>query len=246
MKREIHLSTANSILLDIIRIFAAQMVLLGHSFACYRVTIFQNTDCFMDIGSLGVVILFHLSGFLSIFSLEKNRHHEDFLFKEYIIQRIKRIYKGLIPALVFIVLIDLFNININGERYLFENGFTVGNFIGNLFMLHNHPLFYGKIIPFGSGRPLWTLSVEWWQYMLLGSVFFALAKKRKINLSEIIIYSLLSITGVLNFVKFNNVSICFLFGIFAFYLYSKLEINCNIFHIVFGIGTLILCGGILK
>lgn len=246
MKQEKQLSTTNSVILDVIRVLAAQMVLFGHSFAYYKITIFKDTDYFCDIGSLGVVILFQLSGFLSILSLEKKSHDNDYLLKDYVIQRINRIYRGLIPALIFIFIIDLLNMNLNAGKYMFESGFTIGNFIGNILMLHNHPFFNGKILPFGSGRPLWTLGVEWWQYMLLGSVFFLIISKKKMSYKEIITYGLLALTGVLNVPRFNSVSLCFVFGIFAFYLYDKLEIKRQILLILLCVVTLILTGGMLK
>lgn len=47
-------------------------------------------------------------------------------------------------------------------EYIFLNGTPLGE------ILH--------INPFGSARPVWTLSLEWWMYMIVGIVFFSVRK----------------------------------------------------------------------
>lgn len=56
------------------------------------------------------------------------------------------------------------------EEYGYLNFFNTRTFIGNLLMLQNFPKFDLSITTFGSGRPLRTLSIEWWLYMSFGLI----------------------------------------------------------------------------
>lgn len=74
------------------------MVLLGHSFSYYGMTPLKDQSYFPYIQNIGVVILFELSGFFTVYSLDnKNRNH-DYAFKSYIKKRACRIGRGYIPA----------------------------------------------------------------------------------------------------------------------------------------------------
>ena len=108
------------------------------------------------------MLFFILSGFLISFSLF--RKNFNVTFREFFLARFCRIYCGLIPALIFIVLIDWLFMRLGG--YSHYDAFSIKAFLGNIFMLQNFPAFH--IPTFGSGRPFWTLNIEWWLYMFWG------------------------------------------------------------------------------
>jgi peptidoglycan/LPS O-acetylase OafA/YrhL len=172
------LSRASSIALDLIRVAAAEVVVVGHavSFLGYQ----QRGPWFQD---LGVVVFFVLSGVVITHSTLGKLRRPDYRFRDFFIDRFARIYAGLVPALLFIALADLVQHVLRVYTYGPEYTFDVRTFVANVFLLENHP---GSVIAngvlrrlgthftvpqfpaFGSGRPLWTLAVEWWIYLWFG------------------------------------------------------------------------------
>jgi peptidoglycan/LPS O-acetylase OafA/YrhL len=80
---------------------------------------------------------------------------------------------------LFIAVFDLVRTDVLHVPYdEFRWAFNVKTFIGNVLMLQDYPLLFtastatGKaflhITSFGTGRPLWTLAVEWWLYLFFG------------------------------------------------------------------------------
>lgn len=160
MKR---LNDSQSFLLDLLRVIAVQLVVIGHGLSYFKITnapYIQNT---------AVVLFFILSGIVISYSvflkIEKN---SSYGFRHFFIDRFSRIYTALIPALIFIIAIDSVAIVFFKDYYSYVNAFNVRTFIGNLLMLQDFPIFNLGITSFGSARVLWTLAIEWWLYMTFG------------------------------------------------------------------------------
>ncbi len=160
-----------STFLDWCRVFAAQIVLINHIIS------FQ-TDYRLMLGNLGVVIFFILSGFLICFSaLNKRSKNPQYGFRLFFVDRFFRIFVPYIPCLILIVVLD-YSLLALSKPNEYSDFFTLKHFLANLFMLQQHPvgLFadkalgmeYLKLSTFGSGRPLWTVAIEWWVYLLFG------------------------------------------------------------------------------
>ncbi len=168
-----------SLYLDILRVIAAQLVVIGHSLA-----FFYTGSKYHFIQEASVLVFFILSGLVISYSV-KIKHFRDnnYNFKEFFIERFSRIYSGLIPSLIFILLIDLIHIYYFSFPYNPKYDFDVLSFFGNLFMLQNYPYLHNIVTigPFGSGRPLWSLSIEWWFYMAYGIITFYFYKKFIVN-----------------------------------------------------------------
>lgn len=172
------MTKSQSILLDLLRILAVQMVVIGHALSYFniaKVAYIQNS---------GVVLFFILSGTVISYSLFQKNNTGKYRFRDFFIDRFSRIYSGLIPALCFIVFIDLSQIYIlNNQNYSFYSSFNIQTLIGNLLMMQDFPilpyLFNGDFIitSFASGLPLWTLGVEWWLYMSFGMLMLKYYKK---------------------------------------------------------------------
>lgn len=151
-----------SILLDLCRGGAAQLVLVGHAMSIAKIQ-----DPNFLIQDLGVATFFILSGLLITLSvLSKDASYG---FTEYLIDRGARIFVPYVPAVIYIVIMSLWFLG--GPT----DPFTV---IANLLMLEDFPLFhfvswFPEIDRVGTGRPLWSVAMEWWFYMAAAFAFFA-------------------------------------------------------------------------
>ena len=199
-----------SLYLDILRVFAAQLVVIGHS-----ISFFYAGSKYHFLQEASVLVFFILSGLVISYSVKIKRSRDDsYNFKEFFIERFSRIYSGLIPSLILILLIDLIHIYYFSFPYNTKYNFDISSFVGNLFMLQNYPYLHNiiSIGPFGSGRPLWSLSIEWWFYMAYGIITFYFYKQFLVNkivylliLLTVPIYYILGGTG-------NGLSLYWLMG----------------------------------
>ena len=228
------LTVLQSTLLDIVRIVAAWMVLLGHGFSLAGITPLKNNEHFLYIQQAGVVIFLILSGFLTTYSLNiKNADHK-YTFREYVKQRAVRVYSAYIPALLFILLLDGINIVFFSDSYPYQEGFNAFNFIGNILMLQSTPFVLGHDIVFGSGRPLWTLSIEWWNYMAFGFIFLIIVNRLRITYKRLGVAMILLVPplmGTAGIAGKPDATLCFLLGSLAYFIYDCIEVkfeNCLI------------------
>ncbi len=240
IKHEI-ISDATSFTLNIIRIFSSWLVLIGHGFFYFGLTIFKNQEIFPALQNIGVVSLFILAGFLSGYSIERKKDNPQYSFFIYLIEKICRIWSGLLPALLFITLLDRLALFINPERYHYIRNFNIETFLGNIFFLQNffsYPestflssLTKYNIAPFGSGRPLWTLSVEWWIYMAVGYLFFIVIpsiRKKSFSFKNLLLLVLISWQPIEFLVGREtgtkvNLTFFFIVGYFIFLIYRPLS-----------------------
>jgi len=176
-----------SISLDMLRVFAVQLVLVGHALSYFGLIQLNGA-----IQNTAVVLFFILSGTVISYSVFYKKYIDDnYSFKEYFIDRFSRIFTALVPSLIFILLMDLIQIYyIENKNYGYFNALNLKTVIGNLFMLQDYPIFlvlnkvFGIDIfltSFASGRPLWTLAIEWWLYMAFGLIFFYYIKQFSIK-----------------------------------------------------------------
>lgn len=189
------LNASQSAYLDFLRGIAAQIVLLGHA----SILFLNGSSLYhADLQVGAVMAFFLLSGFLISYTVFRRYNDSSFNFRHYFIDRFARIFTAFIPALVFVALLDAYSLSLPAAEWLRtappENGFgavewTKGLFhnyslqywLGNVLMLQEFPLFQIArlagieensffIKSFGSASPFWTISIEWWLYMLFGMV----------------------------------------------------------------------------
>lgn len=224
------LASGQQLLLDIYRITAALFVMVGHSFAYYKISVLKNQNVFPYIQNIGVVMFFLLSGFLTTYSLQCKNVNNDYSFCVFTKHKIIRIIKEYLPGLTFIGIIDFISIKINKDSYSFYKAYNLKQFIGNLFMLQgtvvNH-ISGIEFIPFASGRPLWTLSIEWWFYLLYGFVFLAITNNTTLTFKKCIIGNLLLLIPIDYLITGGGNGLGFVFGlgILTFYIYDLIESN---------------------
>lgn len=163
--------------LEALRGFSALYVVLHH-FAIfqkgkYLIFGFDLMSLF-SFGGEAVLVFFVLSGFVIQYSYENSK---DKSFKLFFMKRFLRIY---IP-LVCVMLLNTLMLAYQGTLM---SSFKFGDFIGNLFMLQDTIVLKDNVIcgPYLANSPLWSLSYEWWFYM----VFFVVINKLKEKASAFI------------------------------------------------------------
>lgn len=146
---------------------------MGHTLDFYL----TDTPPWLDVfrlQELGVVIFFVLSGYLIAYSSDRQQQRPDSRFSDYLRSRAVRIYATLIPALLLIALLDaLFSREFARDFSTDNSLFTA---LINLLHLQEYPFSAWPF--FGTGYPLWSLSVEWWLYMGFGVLAFRDAWRR--------------------------------------------------------------------
>ena len=178
------MTPAQSAYLDVLRGGAAQAVLVGHALLAFSK---PGPVARAVPHTIGVLVFFLLSGFLiSLTTLRKASRDPQYGIGAYLAERGFRIFTPYVPALFFVAIVDRFSAH--SPQYRWSGDFTIATWFANLFMLQDYPLFqvlrrlgvseqswfFG---PFGSGRPFWTISIEWWIYLLFGAGLFLLVRE---------------------------------------------------------------------
>jgi peptidoglycan/LPS O-acetylase OafA/YrhL len=148
-----------------------------------------------------VIIFFVLSGLLVGASGYEKINAKKFSISNYFIDRFSRIYVALIPALILTYMLDYFGstffsdvgfwnhshpmINEKIESVPFDTKLTFGNFAANFFMLQH--FFFDTL---GSNSPLWTISAEFWFYMIFATFAILKLEQRKSVTALLILFSL--------------------------------------------------------
>lgn len=200
--------TNRSRLINFLRWTSALLVVLGHirSILFADFTEINNASFFLKtfylITSLGheaVMVFFVISGYLVGGGIINKIKKSNFNINIYLFYRITRLYLVLPAALIITFLFDKLGILLDSSIY--ENGRSISSlqydvmdrlslvhFFGSLFMLQN---IYTH--SFGSNGPLWSLSYEFWYYILagLGGLCFLLLKTKKILIGSVLALVLL-------------------------------------------------------
>jgi peptidoglycan/LPS O-acetylase OafA/YrhL len=131
-------------------------------------------------GHQAVMIFFVLSGYFIGTSVMVSVSGQEWSWRAYLVSRITRLQLVLLPALVLGALWDRIGMRISqaapiyfGSLYKFYGPSvalrsTIPVFLGNLFFLQS------IVSPvFGSNTPLWSLSYEFWYYILFPALILA-------------------------------------------------------------------------
>jgi len=213
---------SSSVLLNLIRGGSAQLVLLGHLFSFYNVFHYSTNEGHFLIQNFGVVIFFILSGCLIAYSVDNKNEQKSYKYFDFIIDRFSRIFISYFPALIFILIIDYLSFKITGIAD-FKKASRISTFVGNGLMLQDFPIqvFINKIVKtnieitsLGSGRPLWTVAIEWWLYLFFGFMFFL-----KITYRNFPFFLLLTIVPLINMAgRGNGLTVVWFAGVLIYYL----------------------------
>ena len=188
--------TSASIHLDAIRGLAALLVFFGHLralfFVPYPSVLHPNALItalyFVDgFGHTAVMVFFVLSGFLISSSVFRSLETKRWSWGWYAQNRLTRLYVVLIPALLLGAFWDLLGMHVFGMGGVYGSNphytsivpkainqtASWGSWLGNLFFLQT------IFVPsYGSNTPLWSLSYEFWYYLLFPIGVFILSRQQ--------------------------------------------------------------------
>ncbi len=135
-------------------------------------------------GHYSVMIFFVLSGFLVGRIVLRGRLEGNFSWSDYATNRLTRLYVVLIPALIIGAVWDLIGIHLFGISGIY-GGLTSNHSDAVLphlsagIMLGNALFLQGILTPtFGSNGPLWSLSYEFWYYVLFPLMVLAFPSRK--------------------------------------------------------------------
>lgn len=183
--------SASSDHLDLVRGAAALAVMLGHLRNLFFVDFHEitgNSNVLIKIvyfatgfGHEAVMIFFVLSGFLVGGAVLRGRTDGQWSWGLYATNRLTRLWIVLIPALLLGATWDHIGIHVFGTSGIYGGlahsnvvGFAVRPRLSASVMLGN-ALFLQEIITptFGTNGPLWSLSFEFWYYVLFPLIVLA-------------------------------------------------------------------------
>lgn len=165
-----------SIYLDILRAFSALGVLLSH----VSMPFFSDLNiCSLYFGHRMVVVFFVLSGFLIAYTTELK--HKN--FNGYLVDRISRLYSVIIPALILTCIVDEIGVALHPDFYSQFNitGSLAYYFKYVITFLNLHEIWFFSAKPPTNG-PFWSLSYEFWYYILFGIAMFIQGYRKYIAL----------------------------------------------------------------
>lgn len=163
--------------LEMMRGFAAFYVLCHHlAIARFQM---QGSICgfLLSFGQEAVLLFFLLSGFVVFYSTEK---HSDKGFARYFTRRILRIYPIFLLALLLSAVVYYLQPH--------AQGVSLKELAANLLFLQDFSS--GKpgvwFSTFAGNAPLWSLSYEWWFYMMFFPIWKLVPYKAQIHLVAVI------------------------------------------------------------
>ncbi len=144
--------------LEALRGFAAVYVVCHHSLPAHFTRFGIDWGYLIRFGQEAVILFFLISGFVIHYS---QQHASDPSFRSYFLKRFTRIY---IP-LVFVFPMTYGFVSLQAGALVAPDWPTL---FGNLLMLQNLANWGQQVIvdPYMSNKPLWSLTYEWWFYML--------------------------------------------------------------------------------
>jgi len=179
--------------IDAMRGAAALIVVIGHARSLFFVSMTGNTETGqLTIGDEAVMVFFVLSGYLVGGSVLRDMKARTWNWLDYLVKRLVRLLIVLIPAVFIGIVID----NI-GFRFLAHGGSIYTAPVGQVYVLpvlfsqiQSVPIILGNIVflqtilvpTVGTNATLWSLSNEFWYYVLFPLGMLVLRYERNILL----------------------------------------------------------------
>ena len=164
-----------STVIDLIRLSSAVLVILGHT-NFYWFFCGHTQGVGPQNGQDYVIIFFVISGFVITWSVDRKK---DYHFGQYLFDRLIRLWSVVIPALILGLALDHFGRSIHPQTYgsIFSaEHLELKLLLSGLFL---HESWFLSIRP-GTNGPFWSLSYEFFYYMIFGTVALLPTLKSKI------------------------------------------------------------------
>ena len=175
MAAEQRLSRATSGFLDVLRILAAATVFASHCAQYWSPRLSAALD---ELGHHAVVVFFVLSGYVVTYSTLSRPHRDP---RAYVVARLSRLYSVVVPALALTALLAFAGAAINPGAYAgLSRGFEALRYALGLLFLQN--VWWLSASP-PTNAPLWSLSYEFWYYVLFGCAVFL--RRRALRLASL-------------------------------------------------------------
>jgi len=164
-----------SSILDFLRFTAAIAVFLGHT-NYYWFFSGQVSGIGPQNGQDYVIIFFVLSGFVISWSIDRKKGYH---FKQYLFDRMVRLWSVALPALCLGAVLDYFGRSIHPQTY--GSIFSI-DLLGLKYLISGlffHESWFFSIRP-GSNGPFWSLSYEFFYYLIFGAIALLPSLKSKL------------------------------------------------------------------
>lgn len=162
------MNKSTSIYLDLIRFTAAVTVFLVHANYDRFTGGMSVLWYFSHLGNDAVMVFFVLSGFVINYVSNTKEHN----LTDYFTSRFARLYSVALPALFFTILSDTIGSRVSFIIYdggWYETSNPALRIISSLLFINE--LWFYSIRPFSNG-PFWSISYEFWYYVLFGISFY--------------------------------------------------------------------------
>lgn len=183
------------------------------------------------LGHQAVLVFFVLSGFFIGGSVLSRR--SGFRFNDYLIARLSRLWTVLLPALILTALIDLYLAAYHpsvlaGEDFSELRSWPNNEYSSSLLTLLLNMLFLQNILGtvFGSNAPLWSLSNEFWYYMLFPLLMISFGYVSLARNKRLMSFAALILIGILSFHLISGF-IIWLFGVLVYVHYEKSSLSSS-------------------
>ena len=213
-----HMLSERSLFLHFLRIFSAILVCLDHSKEFFLLPMVGTPQLFemlvrplMSLGSSAVLVFFFLSGYLVGGNELERLYSGELRPRKYLVDRLSRLWLVLIPALAFTFILNSISCNPNRVSLYCSASLDLASHADgpplldqNIYSLLESILFLqpfqGNV--FGGNGPLWSLSYEFWYYIVFYFVILLISsiRTKKFHI-ELLAFFLLFVGGVsiLNF-----------------------------------------------
>ena len=182
-----------SVLLDLVRGLAALLVLVEHWRNIFFVDYSQVAQhralltlpyIMTSTGHQAVVIFFVLSGYLISGSIFRSLKRDNWSWSRYLLHRLLRLWIVLIPGLLLCALWDTIGIRSHMAPLLYGGGIA-NHMIPDVAAVRTVKIFFENLgflqivtgPTFGSDTALWSLSCEFWYYILFPLGLFVVLPK---------------------------------------------------------------------
>ena len=184
------------------------------------------------------MLFFGLSGYLVGTSSIRSIRNGKWSWPNYLTNRLTRLYVALIPALLLTLVFDTADRAVRLHKFaLFAGPDKWKDFAGCFIFLQN-----AYVRPFGSDGPLWSLSCEFWYYILFPLVTLAIfrARHRWLNLILAIAIAVFVRSAILGLFP------CWLLGVALGLLKDRLPDLSRRSGLLMGLaGVVLVCGAIV-